>query len=194
MDYQATPALADDQLIQYYLNCDPLALETLVYLNKDKIYNSILATVHDKHVANNIFQEVFTQIVDTIMAGKYTEEGKFLPWALHIAHYKCIDHFRKTKQTQQITSKEGDSIEIVKYNELQEDRITIMYENHDNIRKMIEMLPDEQREVIVLRHYANLSFKEIAEIMKCNVNTALGRMRYALTNLHRIMQEKQIAI
>src|SRR5260221_4576862 len=99
MEYQATPALADDQLIQYYLNNDPAALETLIFLNKDKIYNSILGLVHDKYVADDIFQDVFVRIIDTLMAGKYVEEGKFLPWAMRIAHNMCIDHFRRLKTT-----------------------------------------------------------------------------------------------
>jgi RNA polymerase sigma factor (sigma-70 family) len=194
MEYRANTAIADDQLIQYYLNCDPVALETLIYLNKDKIYNSILSMVLDKYVANDIFQDVFARIINTLMAGKYVEEGKFLPWALSIAHNRCIDHFRKAKQTPMITSKYGSICEIVKYAGPQTDNSIMVHESHDNIRKMIDMLPDEDREVIVLRHYAGLSLKEIAEIMKCTINTTLGRMRYALINLRRIMEERQVAI
>ncbi|UAY51973.1 RNA polymerase sigma factor [Ferruginibacter albus] len=193
MEYQSTPALADDQLIQYYLTSDSDALETLVYLNKDKIYNSILAMVHDKHVADDILQDVFIRIINTLMSGKYVEEGKFLPWAMRIAHNMCIDHFRKAKMTPVLNST-ADFTEIIKYSEPDSSHQIMSHESHDQLRRLIDMLPEEQREVIVLRHYADLSFKEIAEIMKCNINTALGRMRYALNNLRRIMEEKQVAI
>jgi len=193
MEYQATPALADDQLIQYYLNGDPAALETLVYLNKDKIYKSIYSMVQDKHLADDIFQDVFIRIIDNLIAGRYVEEGKFLPWAMRIAHNMCIDHFRKVKQTPLLRTKD-DFTEVIKYNEPDVSQSIMNHESHNQLRRMIDMLPDEQREVIVLRHYADLSFKEIADVMKCNINTALGRMRYALNNLRRIMEEKQVAI
>ncbi len=192
MEYQETPA--DDKIIQYYLNGDSATLETLIYLNKEKICNSIISMVRDKYVADDIFQDVFVRIIDTIMAGKYIEEGKFLPWALRIAHNMCIDHFRKIKQTPVATSKNGELEETGTYFEPQVDYAIMINESQEKIKKLIDMLPEEQREVIVLRHYADLSFREIADLMKCNINTALGRMRYALINLRRIMEEKQVAI
>jgi len=194
MEYYGSSAMPDDQLIQYFLNGDSAALETLVCLNKDKIYKSIYSVVQDRHVADEIFQNVFIVIIDNLMAGKRMEEGKFLPWAMQLAHNKCIDHLRKAKYVPEVKMKKDEPMyETVKYAEQDNGQYIMNHERHDQIRQMIDMLPDEEREVIMLRHYADLSFKEIAEVMKCNINTALGRMRYALTNLRRIMEEKHVA-
>jgi RNA polymerase sigma factor (sigma-70 family) len=193
MEYHSTSVIPDDQLIQYFLNNDAAALETLVYLNKDKIYKSIFAVVHDKYLADEIFQNVFICIINSLMAGKHVDEGKFLPWAKSIAHNMCIDHLRKIKYTPLLRAKNSGQHEIIKFTQPEAVQTIMNHEQHDEIRKMIDMLPDEEREVIVLRHYADLSFKEIAEVMKCNISTALGRMRYALNNLHHIMKERKVA-
>jgi len=194
MEYNASPVLGDNQLIKSYLAGNSAAFETLINLNKDKIYKSIYSVVQDKHLADDIFQDAFIRINDNLKSGKYVEEGKFLPWATRIAHNMCIDHFRKLKQAPVRNTKDGELNDAGNYSEYDYGLYIINHERNNQVRIMIDMLPDEQRDVIVLRHYANLSFKEIADLMKCNVNTALGRMRYALINLRRIIDEKQIAI
>lgn len=185
----------DNQLVQAFQQGDNDALEILVERYKDKIFTSINFLVKDKYLAEDMFQEVFIKIIDTLRNGKYNEEGKFLPWALRIAHNLCVDHFRKVKRTPAIlTGDDRDIFETINVVELGADHSMIKSQSHDRVRKIVDMLPDEQREVIVLRHYANLSFKEIAEMTNCSINTALGRMRYGLMNMRKLMAEKQIVL
>jgi RNA polymerase sigma factor (sigma-70 family) len=192
MTYQSTVVIPDDQLIQCLLNNDHAALKAFTYLNKDRIYKSIYAIVQDKYIANDIFQEVFIFIIDSMISGKYIEEGKFLPRAMQIAHDLCISHLKKAKYAPAIEIKNESPHEMTAYFKI-DKQASINHDRHHDIRKMIDMLPNEEREVIVLRHYADLSFKEIAEVMKCTITAALNRMRYALSILCRIMEEKQVA-
>ena len=192
MAYQSTAVMADEQLIQYFLNNDRAALKAFTYLNKDKIYKSIYAMVQDKYIANDIFQDVFILIIDSMITGKYVEEGKFLSLAMRIAQDICISHLKKAKYAPAIEMKNDVSHDMVPYFQI-DRQASINHDRHDEIRKMIDMLPNDEREVIVLRHYADLSFKEIAEVMKCTISAALNRMRYALSILCRIMEEKQVA-
>jgi RNA polymerase sigma factor (sigma-70 family) len=185
----------DQQLVHLYLEGNTDALATLITRYKDKIYTSIYLLVKDKYLAEDLFQDVFIRIIDTLKGGRYTDEGKFLPWALRIAHNLCVDHFRKIKRNPSIkTSDDHDIFEVLNFSEPGADQVIMQSQSHDRIRKMIDMLPEDQREVIVLRHYADLSFKEIADLTKCSINTALGRMRYGLINLRKMMAEKQIAL
>jgi RNA polymerase sigma factor (sigma-70 family) len=187
--------LTDQQLIHLYLEGDADALATIIVRYKDKIYTSIYLLVKDKFLAEDIFQDVFIRIIDTLKGGRYTDEGKFLPWAMRIAHNMCVDHFRKVKRSPTIkTSDDRDIFEVLNFSEAGADQKMMNGQSHDRIRRMVDMLPEDQREVIILRHYADLSFKEIAELTKCSINTALGRMRYGLINLRKLMVEKQIAL
>jgi len=187
--------LTDQQLVHQYVEGNTEALSTLVTRYKDKIYTSIYLLVKDKYLAEDLFQDVFIRIIDTLNGGRYTEEGKFLPWALRIAHNMCVDHFRKVKRSPSIkTSDDRDIFEVLNFNEASPEQKMMQSQSHDRVRKMIDMLPEDQREVIILRHYADLSFKEIAELTKCSINTALGRMRYGLINMRKMMVEKQIAL
>ncbi len=187
--------LTDQQLIHLYMDGDADALATLVLRYKEKIYTSIYLLVKDRYLAEDIFQDVFIRIIDTLKGGRYTDEGKFLPWAMRIAHNMCVDHFRKVKRSPTIkTSDDRDIFEVLNFSEAGADQKMMDSQSHDRIRKMVDMLPEDQREVIILRHYADLSFKEIAELTKCSINTALGRMRYGLINLRKLMVEKQIAL
>src|SRR5258705_937532 len=187
--------LPDQELIHLYMDGNSEALSTLVYRYKDKIYTSIYLLVKDKYLAEDIFQDVFIRIIDTLKGGRYTDEGKFLPWALRIAHNMCVDHFRKVKRSPSIkTSDDRDIFEVLNFSEPNAEQRMMQGQSHDRVRQMLDMLPEDQREVIILRHYADLSFKEIAELTKCSINTALGRMRYGLINLRKIMTEKQIAL
>lgn len=187
--------LTDQQLIHLYMEGDANALAAVITRYKDKIYTSIFLLVKDKYLAEDIFQDVFIRIIETLKGGRYTDEGKFSPWAMRIAHNMCVDHFRKIKRTPTIkTSDDRDIFEVLNFSESGTDQKMMSAQSHDRVRKMVDLLPEDQREVIILRHYANLSFKEIAELTGCSINTALGRMRYGLINLRKMMTEKQIAL
>jgi RNA polymerase sigma-70 factor (ECF subfamily) len=185
----------DHELIQLFTNGETDALEALVLRHKEKLYTSILFLVKDKYLAEDIFQDVFIRIIDTMRSGRYTEEGKFLPWAMRIAHNLCVDHFRKVKRTPTIRNSENtDIFEVIRFSEESAETKMTRQQSHDRVRVMLDQLPEDQREVIVLRHYADLSFKEIASMTNCSINTALGRMRYGLINLRKMMLQKQIAL
>jgi RNA polymerase sigma factor (sigma-70 family) len=185
----------DTQLVHAFQDGNNRALEVLLARYKDKIFSSILFLVKDKYLAEDMFQEVFIKIIDTIRKDRYTEEGKFLPWAMRIAHNLCVDHFRKVKRAPAIkTSDDRDIFDVINVTEESSECKIIREQSHDTVRSLLDMLPEDQREVIVLRHYADMSFKEIAQMTDCSINTALGRMRYALINMRKMVAEKQIAI
>ncbi|MFN8264714.1 MAG: sigma-70 family RNA polymerase sigma factor [Chitinophagaceae bacterium] len=185
----------DQELIHLFKDGHAEALEVLVMRHKDKIFTSILLLVKDKFLAEDLFQEVFIRVIDTFRGNKYTEEGKFLPWAMRIAHNLCVDHFRRIKRTPTIkTSDNHDIFEVLNFSDDTAEQKIMKNQSYDRIRRMLDLLPEEQREVIVLRHYADLSFKEIATLTNCSINTALGRMRYGLINLRKMMMEKQISL
>lgn len=186
---------SDTQLIRAFQEGNANALEILINRYKDKIFSSILFLVKDKYLAEDLFQDVFIKIIDTLRNNRYSEEGKFLPWALRISHNLCVDHFRKVKRSPAIkTSDDRDIFEVINVVEDSPETKMMQNQSHDRVRKMLDMLPEEQREVIVLRHFADMSFKDIAQITDCSINTALGRMRYGLINLRKVMLEKQIAL
>lgn len=187
--------LTDQQLIHLYVNGDNDAFSTIVLRYKEKIFTSIYLLVKDRYLAEDFFQEVFIKVIDTLRAGNYTDEGKFLPWAMRIAHNMCVDHFRKVKRTPTIkTSDDKDIFEVLNFFEPGADQKMIANQSHDRVRRLVDMLPEDQREVIILRHYADLSFKEISDLTNCSINTALGRMRYGLINLRKMVTEKQITL
>ena len=185
----------DNELVDLFTNGHLDALETLVLRHKDKLYTSILFMVKDKHLAEDIFQDVFIRVIDTMRNGRYTDEGKFLPWAMRIAHNLCVDHLRKVKRTPTIrTGDDKDIFEVLNFSEESAEYVMIKRQSHDRVRNMLDHLPEDQREVIILRHYADMSFKEIAAATNCSINTALGRMRYGLINLRKMMTQRQIAL
>ena len=187
--------LQDQQLIQMFLEGNTQALSSIIERYKDKIFTSIYLLVKDKYLAEDIFQDTFIKVIDTLNSGRYTDEGKFLPWAMRIAHNLCVDHFRKVKRTPAIkTSDDHDIFEVLNFSEPGADEKIMQSQSHERVSKMLDMLPEDQKEVIVMRHYAELSFKEIARLTDCSINTALGRMRYGLINLRKMMIEKQIAL
>ncbi len=186
---------SDSQLIQSYQSGEAHALEILVTRYKDRVYTSILFLVKDKYLAEDLFQDVFIKIIDTIRNNKYNDEGKFLGWAMRIAHNLCVDHFRRVKRAPSIINAEGkDVFEWLIFSDETAENKMMRRQSYDRVQSMLDQLPEEQKEVIVLRHYGDLSFKEIAEITNCSINTALGRMRYGLINLRKLMTEKQIAL
>ncbi len=187
--------LSDQQLINLYVAGNSAAFSTLVVRYKSKVYSSIYLLVKDKYLAEDMFQDVFIRVIDKLTKGHYTEEGKFLPWVMRIAHNMCLDHFRKVKRSPTIrNNEEVDIFDMLNFSEpTAEDRM-MASQSHDRVRKMLDMLPEEQREIIIMRHYADLTFKEIASLKDISINTALGRMRYGLINLRKAMVEKQIAL
>lgn len=188
-------AISDQELIRLFISGDHSALEMLINRHERKLFSYILLIVKDKHLAEDIFQDTFIKIINTLRAGSYNEEGKFLPWAMRIAHNLTIDFFRKSKRMPfKENSEEYDLFETLKvYDETIEDRLVIG-QIHDDVKKLIEHLPDEQKQVLKMRHYEEMSFKEIAHTTDVSINTALGRMRYALINLRKLIEENNIVL
>jgi len=187
--------LTDTQLVRMYAEGNAFAVETLVNRYKDKVFTSIYFMVKDKYLAEDLFQDVFIRIIDTIRNGRYQEEGKFLPWAMRIAYNMCVDHFRKVKRTPVIRTADGNDIfSWMHVDDESADTHLVKRQTYDRVQTMLELLPEEQKEVIILRHYADMSFKDIANLTNCSINTALGRMRYGLINLRKMMVEKQISL
>ena len=186
---------SDQDLVHQYILGHESSLEELIRRHKTKIYTSIYLLVKDSYLAEDIFQDTFIKVINTLKAGKYNEEGKFLPWVIRIAHNLVIDHFRKEKRTPVVTTVEGfDIFEVLKfYDESTEDKM-IREQTHRDLRELIHLLPAEQKEVLIMRHYGELSFKEISEITDVSINTALGRMRYALNNLRKMMLSKELSL
>ncbi len=185
----------DNQLVHAFQQGNDRALEILVNRHKDKIFTSIHMLVKDRYLAEDLFQEVFIKIIDTLRKNNYNEEGKFLPWAIRIGHNLCVDHFRKVKRTPTITTGEDrDIFEVLNVSADSADKAIIKSQSHEKVRQLLEELPAEQREVIVLRHYADMSFKEIASLTNCSINTALGRMRYGLMSMRKMMAENQLSL
>lgn len=187
--------LSDQDLIGLYLDGDQKAFEELLGRHKNKIYTSIYLFVKDQALAEDIFQDVFIKIIDTLRKGRYNHEGKFLQWAMRIAYNMCVDHFRRTKRRPQFTPTETfDIMDILKVSEDNMEQLMIKSQTHDRVRQLVDLLPPEQREVVILRHYADLSFKEISQLTRVSINTALGRMRYALINIRKMMAEKEVVL
>lgn len=186
---------SDQELISLYLDGNSEAISTLITRHKDKLFTSIYLLVKDKYLAEDLFQDVFIKALDTINSGRYNEEGKFLPWITRIAHNLCIDHFRKVKRRPSIkTSDNHDIFDVLNFSEAGVDEKLIQGQSNARVTKLLDMLPEDQKEVIIMRHFADLSFREIAKLTDCSINTALGRMRYGLINLRKMMVEKQIAL
>lgn len=187
--------LTDQQLITLFNDGESYAMEILVKRHKDRIFTSIYLLVKDKHLAEDIFQELFIKIIETFRAGKYKEENKFAQWAMRIGHNLCVDHFRKIKNKPVIRTSEGaDIFDVLNFAEPGVDDKIMKKQSSERIMKLVCKLPEDQREIIILRHFADLKFREISTILDCSVNTALGRMRYALLNLRKLIEEKQIAL
>ena len=188
-------SLSDQGLIDLYLNGNHSGIEILISRHRTRVFTYILMNVKDRHLAEDLFQDTFIKVISTLRSGKYNDEGKFLPWVMRIAHNLTIDHFRKSKRIPTVENKDDfDIFNTIKvFDDCVEDKI-IMEQIHKDVKKLIYLLPDEQREVILLRHFSDMSFKEIAEQTNVSINTALGRMRYALINLRRLVKEKDIIL
>ncbi len=185
----------DQQLINLYLTGDDKAFETLLVRHKSKIYTSIYLFVKDHDQANDIFQEVFIKIIDTLRKGKYNHEGKFLQWAMRIAYNMCVDQFRRGRRRTKVSATETfDIFDVIESPEPNQEHIMIQNQTYSKVKELVDSLPPEQREVVILRHYADMSFKEIAALTQVSINTALGRMRYALINMRKTVEETHMIL
>ena len=187
-------AVSDSQLISQYKNGNEEAFAELVNRHKNKIYTTIYLIVKDQYIAEDLLQETYVKVVNTIKSGRYNEEGKFLPWVTRIAHNLAIDHFRKAKRYPMIVMEDGSNIfNTLEFSEDSIESRQIQQDTHALLRDLIKELPDSQREVLMMRHYMQMSFQEIADATDVSINTALGRMRYALINLRKKMNKLNIA-
>jgi RNA polymerase sigma factor (sigma-70 family) len=186
----------DQELVQKFLGGDGSSIEALIKRHKNKVYTYIILTVRNQHLAEDIFQDTFIKVIKSLHEGKYRDDGKFLSWVIRIAHNLIIDHFRKEKQINTLSRKdyESDIFNTRRFSDGNVEDSIIREQITNDVRSLINELPDDQKQVILLRHYGGLSFKEIAEQTNVSINTALGRMRYALINLRKIIKEKNIIL
>lgn len=188
--------LSDQKLLNSYLSGDRLAISKLIERYSRRVRDYINMMVKDRDVAEDLFQETFIKAVRVIDEGRYTDNGKFLSWILRIAHNQVIDHFRARKQSRQVTEAEAgyDVLGTLRFAERTVEDELVSSQIEQDIRRLVELLPNEQREVVMMRYYGGMSFKEIAEQTDVSINTALGRMRYALINLRRMIKEKNLVL
>ncbi len=187
--------ISDQELIKHYRNGNEACFEMLLKRHKSRIFTTIYLIVNDRYIAEDIFQETFIKVIKTLKSEKYTEEGKYIPWVMTIARNLAIDHFRKISKMPKITGVDGENIfkSLPIFDDNREEQI-IQLQKESKVRELIKLLPKEQQEVLVLRHYGELSFKEISEMTKVSINTALGRMRYALQNMRKMIEEKSLSL
>ena len=186
----------DQELVQAYIKGDQSAIEILINRHRSKVYTYILLTIKNQPLAEDLFQETFIKVIQSLRAGKYRDNGRFLSWVIRIAHNLIIDHFRKEKQMNSVSNDDSE-VDLFNSKKLSDSNIEELIVNSQiraEVRTLINELPDDQREVVLLRHYGELSFKEIAEQTDVSINTALGRMRYALINLRKLIKEKDLSL
>lgn len=187
---------SDKELISEYLQGNQVSLERLLQRHQSRVFAYILMVVKDKQLADDIFQDTFIKVINTIRSGAYKEEGKFIQWVMRIAHNLIIDFFRKSKRIP-VVENDNDDFDIfdtIRFTDPSIEEQIITEQIYDDIRKLIELLPPEQKEVLIMRHYAEMSFKDIAEQTNVSINTALGRMRYALINMRKLIKEKNVIL
>lgn len=188
--------LTDEQLVAAFANGNNDAFDTLLRRQEARVFNYIYNIVKNKDVADDIFQETFVKAITTIKLGHYTDSGKFSAWITRIAHNLIIDYYRQTK-TENTISADQDESDVLNRRDLSDDNIEdlrVTTQIHTDVKRIMESLPDSQREVLDMRFYRNMSFKEIAEATGVSINTALGRMRYAILNMRRIAADKNIVL
>ena len=185
----------DKDLVRQYIAGKDSSFEALLNRYRDRVFSYIVFTVKDEDLANDIFQDTFIKVIKSLRNGKYNEEGKFLPWVMRIAHNLIIDHFRKTNRLPLSRSTEQNNLmDRIESDELNVEKSLVKGQIHKEVKELIQYLPKEQKQVLIMRIYCEMSFKEISEKSGVSINTALGRMRYALINLRRMIQEKEIVI
>lgn len=187
--------ITDATLVSNYINGEESALETLITRHKQRIYSFIYSKIFDRDIAEDIFQDTFIKVIRTLKKGKYNEEGKFLPWVMRISHNLVIDHFRKNSRMPKFSNTGDFNIfSVLSDNTLDAEKSIIKSQVESDVRKVIEELPEDQKEVLMMRMYYDMSFKEISEKTGVSINTALGRMRYALINMRKIIDKHKIIL
>lgn len=185
----------DRELVSLYVNGNDRAFEVLLNRHKTQVYTKILTLVRDREVADDLFQDTFIKVINTLREGRYNEEGKFLPWVMRIAHNLAIDYFRKGKKMPMVRSDENNDVfSTISNDDLHIEDKLIRDQTLSDVKKLIRYLPEEQRVVVMMRHYYGMSFKEIAETCDISINTALGRMRYALINLRKLVDANGVVL
>lgn len=189
-------ATSERELIREFLNGNPSSLQTLIKRHQNRLYSYIFVLVKDKQLADDIFQDTFVKVINTLKLGKYKDEGKFIQWVMRIAHNLVIDHFRKAKKIPYVESKNSDFdvFDTIQLTDPSIEESLVTKQIHSDVKNLLQYLPEEQKEVIQLRCYSGLSFKDIAEQTEVSINTALGRMRYALINLRKMIEEKNLVL
>ncbi|WP_167609149.1 RNA polymerase sigma factor [Maribellus sediminis] len=189
-------SLDDNELVQRFIKGDQESLETLILRHKNRVFSYILLIVKNQELAEDIFQETFIKVIRSLKRGKYIENGKFVSWVLRISHNLIIDHFRKLKLKGTISndSTEVDIFNSQRYSEATVEDQMVNDQILSEVKDLIKELPEDQQQVIYMRHYMGLSFKEIADQTGVSINTALGRMRYALINLRKLIEKKKLTL
>ncbi|MCM1292875.1 MAG: sigma-70 family RNA polymerase sigma factor [Bacteroides sp.] len=193
---QILSKLSDDKLVAAYASGENRAFDILLKRHQDRVFSYILSIVKNTDIANDIFQETFVKAITTIKQGRYSESGKFSAWITRIAHNLVIDYYRQEK-SENLCSADDEAVNVLNRKELSDVNIEDVIINdqiHDDVRRLVDALPDNQREVLMMRYYRDMSFKEIADATKVSINTALGRMRYAIINMRRIAEENNIVL
>jgi len=186
---------SDGLLVDNYINGNEKSLEILIVRHKQRIFSFILSKVLDREIAEDIFQDTFIKVINTLKRGAYNEEGKFLPWVMRIAHNLIIDHFRRNKRIPKFNNTDDfDIFDVLGDEALSIENQIIKEQILGDVRNLIQELPEDQKEVLLMRMYRDMSFKEIAENTDVSINTALGRMRYALINLRKLIEKYQIIL
>ena len=185
--------LSDQELVKNYINGDNSSFEVLLNRHKNRVFAFIMSKIKNKDLSEDIFQDTYVKVVNSLQKGKYNEEGKFLPWVMRIAHNLVIDHFRKQKKMQMIRSNNDfDIFDVIKDSKINADEKLIKDQIFSDLNSLIDKLPSDQKEVLKMRYYEELSFKKIAEHFDISINTALGRMRYALINLRALSKKYHV--
>ncbi|MDR0414519.1 MAG: sigma-70 family RNA polymerase sigma factor [Prevotellaceae bacterium] len=182
--------MSDNTLIKQFVNGDTLAFETLLARYRRKVYTYIYLSVKRKDVADDIFQETFIKVIRSLKDGKYSDSGKFAPWVVRIAHNLTIDYFRSLRQNNECCNDNTDGLSITgdDFSDLNAEERAVKLQIRKDVRQLLDFLPSEQREIVLMRYYMNMSFKEISGHLNININTALGRMRYAIINMRKMVE------
>lgn len=187
--------ITDAVLVSNYIKGDENSLAILINRHQQKIYSFIYSKVFDRDITEDIFQDTFIKVIRTLKLGKYNEEGKFLPWVMRIAHNLVIDHFRKNNRMPKFdNSSDFDIFSVLSDSSLNAEKSIIKSQVEEDVRRLIEELPEDQKQVLVMRMYNDMSFKEISDKTGVSINTALGRMRYALINLRKVIDKHNIVL
>ena len=185
--------LSDQELVKKYVNGDNFSFDILLNRHKNRVFAFIMSKIKNKDISEDVFQDTYVKVVNSLQKGKYNEEGKFLPWVMRIAHNLVIDHFRKQKKMHMIRSNSDfDIFDVIKDNDINIDEKLIKDQVYYDLKSLIELLPADQMEVLKMRYFEELSFKKIAQKIDISINTALGRMRYALINLRALSKKHHI--